>query len=66
MTDKQGILLQLVCAALQGGMNPEVAREQLYETEDEVTLWDIANEIEDVIFDVSDDEIVSSKSKLTY
>ena len=69
MTNKQRILLQLVCAALQGGMNPEDVREQMYEDEQDVRLWDIANEMEDIIFDATDAEdnkIISSKSKLTY
>lgn len=66
MIDKQEVLLQLACAALQGGMSVE----EVYEGMDggdngDYTLFDIANAIYPEAFPYPEDEPVST-TKNTY
>lgn len=50
MTERQEIQLRLACAALQGGMSAEDVFYGLTEDEENVSLWDIMNEIDSELF----------------
>lgn len=50
MTERQEIQLRLACAALQGGMSAEDVFYGLTEDEENVSLWDIMNEIDSKLF----------------
>jgi hypothetical protein len=50
MTERQEIQLRLACAALQGGMSVEDILCGLTEDEENISLWDIMNEIDSELF----------------